>query len=132
ADAASGVAMKPTTFFMPTMRPSWIKISKGPIGGAPVPSITVAPRRTSFLNGPIPRSRRVAGATGGWPIVLHAKASSSPAGAVANRWSDIDPLPRTSNRASLAAPDGLEPFENQIGERSEVIFTGEDPRRDLE
>ena len=46
------------------MRPFSTTMSIGPIGGAPVPSMTVAPRNTSRANGPMPRSRPVASATG--------------------------------------------------------------------
>ncbi len=42
-----------------------------PQGGAPVPSITVMPRRTSRTNGPVPRSLLVAGVT--WPRPFLAK-----------------------------------------------------------
>jgi len=47
--------------FIKVMRLFSITMSVGPIGGAPVPSITVAPRSTSRLKGPTPRSRVVAG-----------------------------------------------------------------------
>src|SRR5689334_10263943 len=60
------------------MRLFSITISVGPIGGAPVPSITVAPRSTRRLNGPRPRSRWVAAVTTGWPALERVAASSSP------------------------------------------------------
>ena len=41
--------------------------------------MTVAPRSTRRANGPMPRSRPVASATGGWPVWARDKASSSPA-----------------------------------------------------
>ena len=42
------------------MRPFSTMMSIGPIGGAPVPSMMVALRSASRLNGPTPRSREVA------------------------------------------------------------------------
>src|ERR1700726_3716035 len=45
-----------------TMRFFSITMSTGPIAGAPVPSINVAPRRMSRANGPSPSAR--GGATG--------------------------------------------------------------------
>src|ERR1700726_2944522 len=44
-----------------TMRFFSITMSTGPIAGAPVPSISVAPRRMSLANGPSPSARGGAG-----------------------------------------------------------------------
>jgi hypothetical protein len=55
------------TFGNPTLRTSVMRLpsmttSTGPMGGAPVPSMTVAPRMISRLNGPTPSSARRSGA----------------------------------------------------------------------
>ena len=52
---------------MPALRTDWIRLpsmtmSTGPTGGAPVPSMRMAPRRTSVLNGPCPSPVRRPGA----------------------------------------------------------------------
>lgn len=62
-----------------TMRSRSITMSTGPQGGAPVPSITVAPRSTRRSNGPSPRSRRVARASSVPPRSRSPAAISSPA-----------------------------------------------------
>ena len=62
------------------MRPFSTMMSIGPIGGAPVPSMMVALRSASRLNGPTPRSREVAFATTGTSPLLRMRASSSPGG----------------------------------------------------
>ncbi len=77
------------TFSMAAIRPSSTTMSTGLIGGAPVPSMMVAPRSTSRRCGPTPRSREVAGVTAGMPEAFSLRMRSSPTWPMESSWGAV-------------------------------------------
>src|SRR3546814_1841421 len=105
----------PSTTLVRSIRPPSSTMSSGLSGGAPLPSRMVAPRSTNRPNGPSPRSRDVAGSTGGMPAFSPLRMRSSPA------W-----LLRSSFDAVMASIPGGAAAAGTAGDRMTILA---DPRR---